>query len=330
MIFQGSVTYVHVWYDNVIHCYILIALYALIIICITDDKDCQKSTIENEIQHCAHQNRDDENVKIEMHEIDLDYDNMDRPLILHDSTVQSFCRYSCLSFLMLAVFCFSIIGLHFLIKEQQSSNPVQETRSQLAQLQNSNFNASSWFQVISHYSELSLLGNHVVPVIVKLTNFTKKLKNKEEWNSSCFLAFHGHGGYKMYLRVYAAGCDDGEDHYISLYLYFLKSSYDDQLAQSIAQDGPLKGMFTIELLNQQNSSNHHVQHFPVYDDETIPAVNESYVVCKATQFISHDTILSDSSNGYFKNDSLFFRIDFEFERHPLNFYSHTLLKMGCA
>ena len=54
----------------------------------------------------------------------------------------------------------------------------------------------------------SELSDQVAPAIVKMSSFTKKLKDKEGWHSSPFFAFEG--GYQMCLLVDAAGYGDGE------------------------------------------------------------------------------------------------------------------------
>jgi len=47
----------------------------------------------------------------------------------------------------------------------------------------------------------------ILPVILTVSNFTEKMKNKELFNS-LFFAFDG--GYLMFIRVYAAGSGKGE------------------------------------------------------------------------------------------------------------------------
>ena len=60
----------------------------------------------------------------------------------------------------------------------------------------------------------------------------------------------------MCLRVDAAGNGDGKGTHVSVYLYLMKGPHDDELEQS--GHWPLKGTFTIELLNQLNDSDHHI------------------------------------------------------------------------
>ena len=104
----------------------------------------------------------------------------------------------------------------------------------------------------------------VAPVRFKLTKFSQWITNKIEWCSVPFFAFKG--GYQMYLKAYAAGygisydagylygkCD--ESTRVSVSLFLTKGPYDDELEQS--GHWPLRGIFTIELLNQLNDSDHY-------------------------------------------------------------------------
>ena len=91
----------------------------------------------------------------------------------------------------------------------------------------------------------SELSDQVAPAIVKMSSFTKKLKDKEEWHSSPFFAFEG--GYQMCLNVIATGVGKGEGTHVSVYLYLMKGPHDDELERS--GHWPLRGTFTIDLLN---------------------------------------------------------------------------------
>ena len=86
--------------------------------------------------------------------------------------------------------------------------------------------------------------HQVLPTVIRMHDFTKKKKEKEQWYSRPFFAFDG--GYQMCLRVDAAGDSKGEGTHVSVYLYLMKGPYDDELEQS--GHWPLRGSFTIELL----------------------------------------------------------------------------------
>ena len=157
---------------------------------------------------------------------------------------------------------------------------------------------------------LSEIPDQVTPFIIKMYNFTKKVWDKEEWYSSPFFAFEG--GYQMCLKVFAAGYGDGEGTHVSVYLHLMKGPHDDKLEQS--GHWPLRGMFTLELLNQLNDSTHMVQ---FHHHQCIECTNRVLAGGMANtghgipQFISHDTLHHHSNNGYHKSDFLVFRISYE-------------------
>ena len=97
------------------------------------------------------------------------------------------------------------------------------------------------------------ISNQVAPVVMKMSSFTEKLMNKEEWWSNPFFAFGG--GYQISLSVSTASNGKGEGTHASVYLHLMKGPHDDKLEQS--GHWPLRGTFTIELLNQLNDSDHY-------------------------------------------------------------------------
>ena len=158
----------------------------------------------------------------------------------------------------------------------------------------------------------------ITPVVFKLIKFSQWLKSKEQWYSSPFFAFEG--GYQMCLRVDAAGYGDGEDTHVSVFLYLMKGPYDDKLEQS--GRWPLRGTFTIELLNQLNDSDHYrriVQFHHHLCNGCTTRVLEGIMAnsgCGQQQLVSHDTLLRHIDNGYYKSDSLVFRISYEDTEPP--------------
>ena len=107
-----------------------------------------------------------------------------------------------------------------------------------------------YFRILEESRELS---HQIAPVSFKLTKFFQLVKSKKEWYGSPFFAFNG--GYQMWLKVITAGNGDGEGIHVSVYLYLMKGPHDDELEQS--GHWPLRGTFTVELLNQLDDSDHH-------------------------------------------------------------------------
>ena len=95
--------------------------------------------------------------------------------------------------------------------------------------------------------------NQTAPVTLKMSNLSEKINNKEQWYSSPFFAFDG--GYQMCLKVYAGGHYTGKGTHLSVYIHLMKGPHDDELQQS--GHWPLRGTFTIKLLNHGQLNGHH-------------------------------------------------------------------------
>ena len=150
----------------------------------------------------------------------------------------------------------------------------------------------------------------VTPLILKVPDFHSKwLKIKGKWYSSPFFAFDE--GYLMTFCIYAGGIFDGENTHVSVFLRLMKGPHDDKLEQSGLL--PLRGTFTIEILNQFDDNDHYsdklIFDLPVSSDVTNRVVDSSTAPSGLgiPQFISHDFFLNHS-NKYLNNDILHFRI----------------------
>ena len=99
-------------------------------------------------------------------------------------------------------------------------------------------------QIGLYYNNLlSMQGNKVAPLILKMNNFANYRRNGTMWYSAPFLT-HRHG-YKLCLCVSAAGDKDvqGENH-VSVYVAVMEGPYDTQLAW------PMEGAIHVSLINQ--------------------------------------------------------------------------------
>ena len=151
--------------------------------------------------------------------------------------------------------------------------------------------------------------NQIAPVTFKLTHLSQWQKNKQTWCSSPFFAFNE--GYQMILTVDIAGCNGT---HLSVYLHLMKGPHDDKLEQS--GHWPLRGTFTIELLNQLNDSDHHSHMLQFHHHPCSECTKRVLEEATANSghghpwFISHD-ILFQNSSAYNINDSLTIRISYE-------------------
>ena len=156
---------------------------------------------------------------------------------------------------------------------------------------------------------ISEFADQSCPVIIKMTEYTIKKRDELQWYSNSFYTHNK--GYKMCLNIDAGGYGDGEGTHLSVFLYLMKGSHDDELTW------PLKGKFEIKLLNQVTgrAQNHCCQAFDYYkandaaqrvtDDE----VDKDKIGLGTSQFISNDNLYkANSSCQYLKDDCLFFQI----------------------
>ena len=165
------------------------------------------------------------------------------------------------------------------------------------------------------YEDISspILNNQIAPVTLVMPNFTEKMKNKDHWYSSPFLAFTG--GYQMCLRIVTVGYYSDEDTDVSVLLYLMKGPHDDKLEQS--GYWPLRGTFAIEILSQHNNSNHFIYTIPLYHylcNICTTKVTDGDIAPKgwgSKHYISREAILHHNSKQYFNNDALHFRISYE-------------------
>ena len=90
----------------------------------------------------------------------------------------------------------------------------------------------------------------VLPITLTLDNFAQHKNAKDSWQSD--VLYTCENGYALHLSIHPAGRSTAQlSGYISVYIYITKGRFDDQLRW------PFKGNFTVQLLNQQGSDDHH-------------------------------------------------------------------------
>ena len=146
------------------------------------------------------------------------------------------------------------------------------------------------------------------PWVVKLEGFEEKKRYEEEWHSDP--VYSHFGGYKMCLRVYPNGYDEGKGTRVSVYVLLMKGDNDDNLKF------PFKGRIVVSLLNQLEDKNHLTR-----KPWNLDNIAEEYSGRVTTgergggwgyrKFIPHNDLNYSSYKNcqYLKNDCLFFRID---------------------
>ena len=172
-----------------------------------------------------------------------------------------------------------------------------------------------WSEMIFLCNEMLVQGDQVAPVIVKMSNYTEKMKNKRQWYSSPFFTFEE--SYKVQIRVDPAVYGDGEithDH-VFVYLFLLKGPQQ-------SGDWPIKGTFTMELLNQLNDSDHRSSEMAFACNATACNFKAVKLYSPTGHLTAHETICYQITSDYLQNDSLYFRISYKDTRYNYYYYYH--------
>jgi len=146
-------------------------------------------------------------------------------------------------------------------------------------------------------------GEHVTPVIIKMSNFAQNKLQEKKWFSP---PFYSHTkGYKMCMSVYPYGNGKNESTHMSVFLHRMKGPYDDYL-------WPLEENFELKLLNQISDTEHDVAQLSFGGRKDIchrVTKGEIGSGWEFPSFISNENLNKVTSTCQFlKDDSVFFEI----------------------
>lgn len=138
------------------------------------------------------------------------------------------------------------------------------------------------------------------PVILKVSEFEKKIYNETEWDSDTF--YTSAEGYKLLLNVVCNGNDVGKNTHVSVYLYMVEGRNDSKIVW------PMKKKLTVKLLNQINDAQHHSETHSISAKKS--ATQGERWIWYAHKFISHTNLRFFLPAGcrYLVNDTLFFEV----------------------
>ena len=146
----------------------------------------------------------------------------------------------------------------------------------------------------------------LMPVTIKVPGFVNLCKPKRAWYSEYYYTYDK--GYKMCLRVDAAGVGDGKGTHLSVFLHLMKGPYDDELTW------PLRGTFEVKLLNQISNCEHYSLSW-AYDDYTDATASgrvKDAVNARGwgkSQFISNENLHKITPIcQYLKDDCIFLQV----------------------
>ena len=142
----------------------------------------------------------------------------------------------------------------------------------------------------------------------KMTDFEKNKTANAKLYSPPFYT-HTHG-YKMCIRVDANGYGKGAGTHVSVFLYLMRGTFDDDL------EWPFRGHIIIQLVNQLNPTSNLVREIRfsrTSDTEIVGKVTSGDRAATGwgrTKFIAHSELdyNADKQTQYLKHDSLIFRI----------------------
>ena len=145
--------------------------------------------------------------------------------------------------------------------------------------------------------------NVVAPVIARITNVSEKMKNNETFQSC---PFYTHCfGYRVCLTVTPNGIEECKGSEVSVGISVLTGPNDAKL------NWPLRGQFTITLLNQVKNNNHHFLTSGVgfRSTNTNPSYLNAVFISKG--FISHAELFAVSSvRRYSTRDIIYVQVQF--------------------
>ncbi|XP_065887556.1 TNF receptor-associated factor 3-like isoform X2 [Dysidea avara] len=145
-------------------------------------------------------------------------------------------------------------------------------------------------------------GNQLIPFVIKLTEFEKRKSRQESWHSPPF--YTSKQGYKMHLMVKPDGLTGNSSH-VSVGLFLMKGEHDDQLTW------PVKGVLSIQLLNQIGDHNHGELVKYKFDEcnKACQRLVHSQSYGLSENIITHKKLYTFNGKWqYLKNDCIFFRV----------------------
>ena len=159
-----------------------------------------------------------------------------------------------------------------------------------------------------HLTTMATSGEAVIcPVVMKMSQFAEFKENGVNWTSDPFYSHNR--GYKMCLRVAAAGDYDGKGTHLSVFLFLMKGPHDEELTW------PLRGNFEFKLLNQISDCEHHSKTMKYDDDDDEDITRRVTDRDIATTGLGYDQYISNENLQkvtptchYIKDDCVFFQI----------------------
>ena len=146
------------------------------------------------------------------------------------------------------------------------------------------------------------------PFRLTMTNYEERKKTNGVWYSSPFYTHPG--GYKMCLKAYANGIQEGKGTHVSVGARLMRGEFDDRLKW------PFQGIVVLQLCNQLEDRKHHA-HIVDFSKTTNPETISRVTSGERAEsgwgthtLIAHNDLNLKRANKcqYLKNDCLHFRV----------------------
>ena len=161
-----------------------------------------------------------------------------------------------------------------------------------------------WIVRITTMATMAGSDTLVCPVIIKMSQFARRKNGNVQWYSHSFYTHSG--GYRLCMHVNTAGIDDGKGSHLLVRLHLMKGPHDDKLTW------PLRGNFTVTLLNQISDNDHHSVLFPLNNSAAGSRVTNGEYAARGwgmTTFISNEVLHKSSpAHQFLKDDCIFFQV----------------------
>ena len=157
--------------------------------------------------------------------------------------------------------------------------------------------------------EVQVYHRDIVPMLMKFTGFSFGKENNEDWFSEGF--YTGIGGYKVRLIISPNGFGVAKSTHLSVFVNLMPGVNDDTL------EFPLRGTFTIALLNQLEDKSHYTESIDFDEHASKKNSCRKYKLDDqgrgCHEFISHFSLVfnQDRNTKYLHNDTVYFRVTAE-------------------
>lgn len=203
-------------------------------------------------------------------------------------------------------------------KLQRKINEIDAAARKKSRDLESQLQQSNWFKKLHSRSAATLSGKNSLPVTIKMTGYSRKKRNNEEWTSKPFytsdlkyklqlIARPGrsvttYGEHESYMAIQLdITCEDRDGSSHSTY----RSHYYDDYGETVYHHHYETRRFEIQVLNQTSDN----EHFSETQEGDFRVSYGSFYVLNSDEYISTALLHRNTATcQYLKNDTIFFAV----------------------